>query len=310
MYTQKNPPYGTYETRRNYKRSERHKRRRRQRARRIRRCFLSVCIAAVALAGASELHLLKLQSDSKLQTVNAVSPKTEKRGSANTSKGGKNDKTGEQLADTTADDEIIHIQSVSDKWNLVLVNPWNPLPENHEIVTVPLENGQSIDIRCYTKLMEMLQACRDEGLDPLICSSYRTHEKQVLLFKERVDELMAQGYLKKDARAKAATSVARPGTSEHELGLAVDIVDRSHQLLDYTQEYTMVQQWLLNNSWKYGFILRYPNDKSSMTGIIYEPWHYRYVGKKAAKKIFKKGICLEEYLEMKAMKKADVEGNR
>lgn len=306
MYIQKNTPYGVYETRASYKKRAR-KNRRRRRMRRLRNCFFGICVAALTLAGASELHLLKLQSDSKLRLATEnVSKQSKKQTSSNAPGNDKANLTGEQLADTTAEDEVLHIKSVSDKWNLVLVNPWNPLPDNHEIVTVPLESGQSIDIRCYTPLMEMLQACRNEGLDPLICSSYRTHEKQVSLFKERVEELLAQGYAKKDARAKAATSVARPGTSEHELGLAVDIVDRSHQLLDYTQEYTMVQQWLLNNSWKYGFILRYPNDKSSMTGIIYEPWHYRYVGKKAAKKIFKKGICLEEYLERKAMKKGDV----
>ena len=109
--------------------------------------------------------------------------------------------------------------------------------------------------------------------------------------------MRAQGYSKKDAKAKAATSVARPGTSEHQLGLAVDIVDKSHQTLDAAQEDTPVQQWLLENSWKYGFILRYPNQKSNLTGIIYEPWHYRYVGQAAAQEIHERGICLEEYLE-------------
>ena len=122
-------------------------------------------------------------------------------------------------------------------------------------------------------------------------------EKQRSLFQERTDELVAQGYSKKDARTKAATSVARPGTSEHQAGLAVDIVDSSHQILDATQQDTPVQQWLMENSWKYGFILRYPNDKSSLTGIIYEPWHYRYVGIEAAAEIYEREICLEEYLE-------------
>ncbi len=118
-----------------------------------------------------------------------------------------------------------------------------------------------------------------------------------MLFQERIDELCAQGCSKKDARIKAATSVARPGTSEHQLGLAVDIVDEGHQTLDTSQENTPVQQWLMENSWKYGFILRYPNEKSQLTGIIYEPWHYRYVGVKAAQEIFESGVCLEEYLE-------------
>lgn len=90
--------------------------------------------------------------------------------------------------------------------------------------------------------------------------------------------------------------MAVPGTSEHQLGLALDIVDISNQTLDESQENTPVQKWLMNNSWRYGFILRYPTDKSDITGISYEPWHYRYVGKKAAKEIYDAQICLEEYL--------------
>lgn len=295
MYIQKNAPYGTYKAPKKHNKRLMHRRRR---IHKLRNCILCFSVFALTLAAASELQLLKLQSGSKLHfAADTVSNHSKKQVSTNVPANGKTDPTGEQLADTTVEDETAtHITSVSDQWNLVLVNPWNPLPDDHEIFVTPLESGQSIDSRCYPQLMEMLQACREEGLDPLICSSYRTHEKQISLFEERVGELVAQGYSKEDAQTKAATSVARPGTSEHELGLAVDIVDRSHQLLDYTQEYTLVQQWLLSNSWKYGFILRYPNDKSSITGIIYEPWHYRYVGKKAAKKIYKQNICLEEYL--------------
>jgi len=91
--------------------------------------------------------------------------------------------------------------------------------------------------------------------------------------------------------------VALPGTSEHQTGLAVDIVDAGYQSLDEKQERTAVQQWLMKNSWRYGFILRYPNHKSDITGIYYEPWHYRYVGKEAAKEIYEKDICLEEYIK-------------
>lgn len=204
----------------------------------------------------------------------------------------------EQLLDTTADDtEAEHFTQTSSDWNLILVNPWNPLPDEYNISLTSLPNGHAIDSRCYPALTEMMNDCREAGCQPLICSSYRSQEKQESLYQERIDELTAQGYSKKDAKAKAATSVARPGTSEHQAGLAVDLVDNSHQILDATQQDTPVQQWLMENSWKYGFILRYPNDKSSLTGIIYEPWHYRYVGKEAAQEIYERGICLEEYLE-------------
>jgi len=206
--------------------------------------------------------------------------------------------TSGPLIDAAAgDDETTQFTYVSGDWNLILVNPWNKLPDDYEISLTPLPNGHSIDSRCYPSLTTMMNDCRKACLQPLICSSYRSQEKQESLFQERIDELRAQGYSKKDAKAKAATSVARPGTSEHQLGLAVDIVDKSHQTLDAAQEDTPVQQWLLENSWKYGFILRYPNQKSNLTGIIYEPWHYRYVGQAAAQEIHERGICLEEYLE-------------
>ena len=204
----------------------------------------------------------------------------------------------ERLVDTTTDDtDIPHYIQFSSAWNLILVNSWNKLPDSYEVRLTSLANGHFIDSRCYPALTQMMADCRSAGLDPLICSSYRSMEKQRSLFQERTDELVAQGYSKKDARTKAATSVARPGTSEHQAGLAVDIVDSSHQILDATQQDTPVQQWLMENSWKYGFILRYPNDKSSLTGIIYEPWHYRYVGIEAAAEIYEREICLEEYLE-------------
>ena len=91
--------------------------------------------------------------------------------------------------------------------------------------------------------------------------------------------------------------VAVPGTSEHQTGLALDIVDASYQHLDQAQEATPVQQWLMAHSWEYGFVLRYPTGKSETTGIIYEPWHYRYVGREAAREMTGLGLCLEEYVD-------------
>lgn len=135
---------------------------------------------------------------------------------------------------------------------------------------------------------------RAYGLSPVICSAYRSWEKQNELFSNRVSSFISQGYSRTEAEKEAGKVVAVPGTSEHQTGLALDIVDINNQHLDESQEQTPVQQWLMENSWKYGFILRYPNDKSDITGIIYEPWHYRYVGKKAAKEIYEQGICLEE----------------
>lgn len=185
----------------------------------------------------------------------------------------------------------------ADSWNLTLVNPWTPMPEDRDITLTELSNGHAVDRRCYEDLQAMLDACREAGLSPLICSSYRTQQKQEQLFQNKVDRLTAQGLSAADARTEAAKTVAIPGTSEHQLGLAVDIVDLNNQNLDSSQKSTPVQAWLMEHCWEYGFILRYPEGKSELTGIIFEPWHYRYVGREAAEEIRDQGVCLEEYLE-------------
>lgn len=167
---------------------------------------------------------------------------------------------------------------------LTLVNFENTIPKDWKVDLVRLNNGQSVDRRIYDDLIAMLQAAKSEGLNPLICSSYRTNEKQEQLYQNKVSEYLSQGYSKVEASDKAAFWVARPGTSEHQLGLAVDIVSTKNQRLDRSQENTVEQQWLIQNSWKYGFVLRYPTNKNSITGVGYEPWHYRYVGKEHAKK--------------------------
>ena len=180
---------------------------------------------------------------------------------------------------------------------LTLVNFENTIPKDWKVDLVQLNNGQSVDRRIYDDLLAMLQAAKSEGLNPLICSSYRTNEKQEQLYQNKVSEYLSQGYSKVEASDKAAFWVARPGTSEHQLGLAVDIVSTKNQRLDRSQENTVEQQWLIQNSWKYGFVLRYPTNKNSITGVGYEPWHYRYVGKEHAKKINELGVCLEEYVK-------------
>ena len=142
----------------------------------------------------------------------------------------------------------------------------------------------------------MLADGRKQGLDFWICSAYRTMEKQTDLYNNKVSRLQAEGLSYEEAYRQAGTVVAYPGTSEHNLGLAADIVAKDYQLLDDKQAETPEAKWLEENCWRYGFILRYPTDKTGETGIIFEPWHYRYVGKEAAREIMEQGICLEEYL--------------
>lgn len=179
---------------------------------------------------------------------------------------------------------------------LTLVNWWNPIPADRAFNLAEVENGYMMDERCAEDLRNMMNDCRAAGLSPLICSAYRTQEQQETLFWQQVGKLESAGYSSEAAYAEAAKSVAVPGGSEHQIGLAVDIVDVSYQRLNDAQENTAAQQWLMQNCWRYGFILRYPRDKVHVTGIYYEPWHYRYVGKDAAMQMYLRGLCLEEYL--------------
>ena len=183
------------------------------------------------------------------------------------------------------------------RWNLLLVNGENPMPEDYSVTLTALRNGQQVDERMYPALQEMMDDARAAGLSPLICSSYRTEIQQKHLYEEKVEEYLIDGYSDAEAEKLAAGWVAPPGTSEHQTGLAVDIVAESYQHLDSAQEDTEEQQWLMHHCWDYGFILRYPSDKVHVTGIQYEPWHYRFVGVQAALAMRDSGRCLEEYLE-------------
>lgn len=189
------------------------------------------------------------------------------------------------------------INSNTTDWNLILVNKDNPIPEDYKVETVKLEEKWKIDFRIKDALEKMLEDARKEGLDPIICSAYRTSNYQKNLFNNKVKEYKKKGYSQKEAEEQAELWVTIPGTSEHEIGLSLDIVDKKYQTLDENQENTDTQKWLMEHCYEYGFILRYPTDKKDITKINYEPWHYRYVGIKDAMFIKEKGYCLEEYIE-------------
>ena len=173
-------------------------------------------------------------------------------------------------------------------WYLLLVNSTHPLPDDWEApALIEMPGGETVDARIYEPLSQMLADAADEGLEPFVASGFRTRAEQQGFMDEKINEYRSQGYGESEARALAEDWVALPGTSEHELGLAVDINGASYDLYI----------WLQQNSWRYGFIQRYPEDKTDITGISHEPWHYRYVGKEAAKEIYESGLCLEEYLK-------------
>ena len=187
---------------------------------------------------------------------------------------------------------VTHKITVSEEWNLFVVNAWNELPEDYSVELTELSNGQKVDSRIYPYLQEMFDAAREEGVYPVVREGYRTAEEQQEILEDRIQTYINQGYSRSRAERTAKEWVALPGTSEHQLGIAVDInADKS---MCSNEE---VYAWLAENAYKYGFILRYPPGKQEITGTSYEPWHYRYVGIEAAYEINERGICLEEYFE-------------
>ncbi len=185
-----------------------------------------------------------------------------------------------------------HEIQVSEEWNLIVVNRWNELPEDYSVELTELSNGQKVDSRIYPYLQEMFDAARAEGVYPVVREGYRTEEEQQEILDDKIRTYINQGYSQSRAERTAKEWVALPGTSEHQLGIAVDInADKS---MCSNEE---VYAWLAENAYKYGFILRYPPGKQEITGTSYEPWHYRYVGVEVAQEIYERGICLEEYFE-------------
>ena len=187
-----------------------------------------------------------------------------------------------------------------DNWNLRLVNGKKPLPSGFTVETEKIEAtyardvGMLYDARAVSYLNAMCAAAERDGINLLVISSFRTNERQTVLFNNQVTKQRAihPELSEEEIKKLAGTISAYPGTSEHEVGLAVDF-NSVEESFENTPEF----QWLKTNAQSYGFILRYAKEKQDITGVIYEPWHYRYVGEKHAKKINELGYCLEEYVD-------------
>ena len=177
-------------------------------------------------------------------------------------------------------------------WNLILVNDDYSIPGNYEVELTELSNGEKVDSRIYPQLQQMFDDARAAGLELFVREGYRTAQDQKDIMDERIQQYRDEGYSRSEAKKLAEEYVAEPGTSEHELGIAVDInADTSKCSSD------AVYTWLANNAYRYGFIKRYPEDKTEITGVNNEPWHYRYVGVDVAREMQEKELCLEEYIE-------------
>ena len=183
-------------------------------------------------------------------------------------------------------------------WNYLLVNELHPLAQGYTPELENTRNGQKVDKRIKADLEAMLDAAKEDGMNLLICSSYRTYQKQDSLMDRAIERYRKRGMDYTEAFFQAKKQIALTGTSEHHTGLAVDIVGSNHQSLDSAQADTPEAKWLKEHAREYGFILRYPKEKEEQTMISFESWHFRYVGKQAAVFIEENGLCLEEFLEL------------
>ena len=185
----------------------------------------------------------------------------------------------------------------SDDWRLVLINKQNSIPEDYTFQLGTIKGSMQCDKRILEDLFAMLEAAEKDGVNLTICSPYRDLEYQQMLFKRKIKRYMNRGMSYMEAYQLSSQSVTVPGASEHQIGLALDIVCNDYMSLDEGFGDTKAGKWLAANSCRFGFILRYPEGKENITGIEYEPWHFRYVGKAAAPVIMEQGITLEEFWE-------------
>lgn len=181
--------------------------------------------------------------------------------------------------------------------NLILVNNDNKIDQSYKVKKMRVQGKYSLDWRAAINAKKMIKATTANGINLIVISAYRDPKYQKKLFDEDVRSNMEKGYTFAKACKITAMSIAKPYCSEHNTGLALDILSDECEELSEDFENTKAYKWLKANAHRFGFILRYPKGSEHITGIIFEPWHYRFVGKKHAKKIKAMGVTLEEYLD-------------
>lgn len=182
-------------------------------------------------------------------------------------------------------------------WKLLLINKQHTIPEDYEFTLGTIKGSMRCDERIIEPLTQMFAAAKKDGVNLVVRSPYRDMARQEYLFERKVKNFQTTGLSYMDAYKKASITVTVPGASEHQVGLAVDITSDTYPMLETGFADTEGGKWLAEHSWEYGFILRYPLGKEEVTGIQFEPWHFRYVGVDAAEVITSQNITLEEFVE-------------
>ena len=200
-------------------------------------------------------------------------------------------RTNDGEAEAVTDDH----EFATDDWRLVLINKQHPIPEDYDFKLGTIVGSMMCDERIVNDLLAMMQAARDDNINLVIKSPYRPDSRQETNFNARIKKYMGQGCSYMEAYKRTSQVITVPGASEHQVGLALDIVCDSYDDLTEGFGETKAGEWLAEHSCEYGFTLRYPAEKEYITGIVYEPWHFRYVGREAATIMRDEGICLEEF---------------
>ncbi len=200
---------------------------------------------------------------------------------------------------TIEDGEVAKAASFSrDDWKTILVNKQHPIPDDYTFPLGTISGSMRCDERIIAPLLEMMRAAKKDGVSLIICSPYRDRDRQTMLFNNKIDKYMEAGMSYMEAYNLASQAVTVPGSSEHQIGLAIDIITDGYSSLDEGFGNTAAGKWLKENSYKYGFTLRYPAGKEEITSIEFEPWHFRYVGVDAATIMAQNDMCLEEFVSM------------
>lgn len=267
---------------------------RREKAIRKRNIFLSICAGVLVLAIALVVFIILAitsqdndnPQNSSIESISSDISQSESSSSSDT---------------TSYTQEAPHGLDIEYK-NLLLVNGWNPLPQDYDyegnLTTIPQKyikgSLTQIDKDIWPYLQAMLDDALAQGIDIGVWSPYRSYDTQKMLFDRKINRLIEAGTPQENAETEAAKVVARPGTSEHHTGLALDI-----NCANDSFEKTKAYEWLKENAEDYGFVMRYSKEKQEKTGVIHESWHWRFVGVKVAREMNDLGMCLEEYVEYK-----------
>lgn len=271
---------------------------RRSRAQQMRRRFISIVVISILLTGGSYSLYQYFLSEDHAENIASAQATTPASTPVTPAKSVTPAKTTLPQATATANQkDVIEIKK-TEAWKLILVNKSNALTKKSKPEKLSVVQGKiKMDSRVNQAMKEMIAAAKKDDISLIVCSGYRTYEYQETLFNKKKKFYLDKKFTDEQATIAAAKVVAKPGTSEHQTGLAADIVTKSYQALDEGFADTKAYKWLNDHAAEYGFILRYPKADTAITGVIYEPWHYRYVGVDIAKQIKSEKICLESFLK-------------